>query len=352
VSTSNRVHLLAWAVAVACLGTLTAACAKGDIVLGERGGTLAPAGIGASAGAAGLDTPVAGTGGGMMVGQAGAAAGSGGAVAGVSGSGGSGGMAPEAGAAASAGMGGSAAGAAPPPTVARPSSGCGKDPDLADFSVEVYGATSTYLVDRPVGYVRTQAYPLILAFHGTNDTAEQFRQTLNLSAVAGTEAILAYPNPLNASAAWEFTRDMPLFGELLKKLKSEYCIDEDRVFALGDGAGALFTNLIGCVNADDVRAIAPLSSAPPPPGACMGNPAVMLVQSTADPAMLGPGLGNRDMWAMRNSCDVRVRMPVSPMPCVEYGSCVRSAPVRYCEHDGDRLPSFAASGAWDFFKSL
>lgn len=348
-STSNSARLLAWSFAAACLATLAAACAKSDIILGERGGTLSPAGIGASAGAAGLATPVAGASGGTAVGQAGAAAGSGGEVAGT---GGSGGMAPTAGGAGQVGVSGSTAGAGPPPAVARPSSGCGKDPALADSSIEVYGTQSSYLVDLPVAYGKTQAYPLILAFRGTNDTTEQFRQTLNLSAVAGTEAILVYANPLNAAAAWEFTRDMPLFAALLMKLKSEYCIDEDRVFALGEGAGSLFTNLIGCVNADEVRAIAPLSGAPPPPGPCTGNPAVWLLQSTSDPTMLGPGLGNRDFWAQRNSCDVRMRMPVPPAPCVEYGGCARGAPVRYCEHDGDALPSFAASGAWDFFKSL
>jgi poly(3-hydroxybutyrate) depolymerase len=262
------------------------------------------------------------------------------------------GLVPEAGAPA-AGSGGSPdAGPPPPPTVARPSTGCGKDPMLADPSIDVNGTRSIYLVNLPVAYDRSRAYPVVLAFRGTGDTAEQFRAKLNLASVAGADAIAVYPNPLNETAPWEFTRDMPLFSALLVKLKSEYCVDEDRVFALGDGAGSLFTNLVGCVNADQVRAIAPLSGAPPPPGPCMGNTAVWLVQSTSDPTTLGPGLGNRDLWAGRSSCDVRMITPVAPASCVEYANCKPGFPVRYCEHDGDGLPSFAVSGAWDFFKSL
>ena len=170
--------------------------------------------------------------------------------------------------------------------------------------------------------------------------------------VAGSDAIVVYPNPLTDSTAWEFTRDMPMFDTLLPKLKSEYCVDEDRVFALGDGAGSLFANLVGCVNADDVRAIAPLSGAPRPPGPCMGNTAVLLVQSDSDPMILGAGRSNRDFWAGRNSCDLRMSMPVAPASCVAYAGCNPTVPVQYCEHSQLGLPSFAASAAWAFFNSL
>jgi polyhydroxybutyrate depolymerase len=335
--------------AAAWLGMLTAACSRGDIILGERGGRLEPAAVGAFSGVAGSSIAPAGSGGGTIVNEAGSAAGSGGEFAGTAGAKVTD---SQAGAAGPAGMSGSAADAGPPPTVARPSSGCGKDPALADSSVDVYGTHSNYLVDLPVGYARAQAYPLILAFRGTDATADQFRQTLKLTSVAGAEAIIVYANPLNETAAWDFMRDMPLFDALLSKLKSDYCVDADRVFAIGNGAGSLFVNLVGCVNADDVRAIALLSGAPPPPGPCTGSIAAWLVQSTADPMMLGPGLGNRDFWAQRNSCDVRVSMPVPPIPCVEYAGCTPGVPVRYCEHDSDALPSFVASGAWQFFKSL
>jgi poly(3-hydroxybutyrate) depolymerase len=210
---------------------------------------------------------------------------------------------------------------------------------------------ASYSVALPGAYDRTFAYPLMVAFRPNGVTTDQFAQSLNLSAVAGSEAIIVYPNPVGDGATWDFMRDGPLFKALLPQMKSDYCVDEARVYALGDGAGALVANLVGCWNADDLRAIAPLSAAPAPPGPCSGSTAVWLVQSTSD-AMLGAGMGNRDFWVGHNGCDVRMSKAVAPAQCVEYAGCDPRTPVRYCAHEGDTLPSYAASGAWDFFKSL
>jgi polyhydroxybutyrate depolymerase len=327
--------------AVACFGMPAAACARGDLVLGELWRFTAEAGSGAAGIAAGSGgSPTAG-GGGMAVGQAGSDAVSGSDVAGAGG----------VGAPAPAGTGGPVAGARAPNPVTRPSSGCGKEPVANDTSIVVMGTRSNYLLDLPTGYDKMRAYPLIIAFRGMSATVQQFRAELNLASVAPAEALVVYPNPLNETVPWEFTRDVPLAMNLLAKLKAGNCVDEDRVFALGDGAGSLFVNLVGCVMADQVRAIAPLEGAPRPPGPCLGNTAVWLVQGNAEPMTLGANLDNRDFWVGRNSC-ARMSMPVAPAGCVEYTGCDAGFPVRYCEHDGDGLPGFAASGVWAFFQAL
>lgn len=338
-STPTWAHWLASFVAAAWFSAQAASCARDDIVLGERGGMIGTPWMGS----AGADEAAGSPADTVPVGQAGDAA---------NGVGGAGGPAPQAGAPAAGNTSGSAADASPARTVARPNSGCGKDPAAAGSTIEVYGMRASYLVALPVAYDRSRAYPLVVAFRSTGVTIEQFSRTLNLSSVTGSDAMVVYPNPLTEPAAWEYTRDMPMFNALLPKLKSEFCVDEDRVFALGDGAGALFANLVGCVNADEVRAIALFSGAPPPPGPCLGNAAVWLVQSTRDTSTLGASKGNRDYWVGRNKCELRRFMSVAPEPCVEYAGCDPRTPVRYCEHDSDELPSFAASGAWDFFKSL
>lgn len=238
-------------------------------------------------------------------------------------------------------------------TVARPSAGCASEPVVTDRDIQVNGMSASYLFDLPLGYDKTRAYPLVMVFRDSDVTAEEMSAELDLASVAGADAILVHANPLDGASAWEFTRDMPLVDALLAKLKSSACIDEDRVFAVGNGAGSLFVNLIGCVRADDVRAIAPLSGAPPPPGPCFGNTAVWLMQdANAEPNQLGASLGNRDYWADRNSCDVTMPRAVPPSPCVEYAGCQAGLSVRYCEYAGDELPSFTASGAWNFFQSL
>lgn len=336
--------------AAALLGTLAAACARRDLVLGERGGSLAPArdeggaGVQDVGGATGSRAP-------LSTGGLGSAAGdSAGAVAGVAAVSGRGGAT---GSAAPAGNGAVVAGSAGSNSAPRKSKGCGMDPSLSDASLQVAGMSASYVLNLPLAYDKTRAYPLVMAFREANTTADAFRTALNLVPATGADAIVVYPNCMNDAATWDIQRDSLLFDTLLAKLLAGYCVDQDRVFVLGHGAGAMFTSLLACVRGDKLRAVAALSGAPPPPGGCVGNVAVWLLQGTADTSTLGAALGNRDFWAGRNACDVSMTMQVAPAPCVEYAGCTAGFPVRYCEYNGGAaLPSFAASGAWSFFKQF
>ncbi len=322
-----------------------AACSEGDIILGTGGALPSPVDRGR-----GVDGPGAGAGveaPGLEQGQGGAAAGSGGSAGAASPS------------AVSAGAGGPITSDPPPLPAAdggspggRPSAGCGKEAGPPEENISVGTMRASYELDLPLGYDRARAYPLVLAFRGSSVTAEDFRRSLNLLAAAGTEAIVVHPNCLDGAPTWEFQRDMPLVDALVAELADDYCVDQDRVFALGEGSGSMFTNLVGCVRANVVRAIAPLSGVPPPPGPCAGNVAVWMLQSTAEPTV-GLGLGNRDFWVGRNGCDLRAQLPVTPSGCVEFRGCHDQFPVRYCEHSAaGSLPSDAAIAAWAFFREL
>jgi poly(3-hydroxybutyrate) depolymerase len=235
----------------------------------------------------------------------------------------------------------------------RASSGCGKTAGKIDTSLVVAGARAEFLLDLPSGYNGARAYPLVLAFRSTNVSAEQFRTELDLATVTAEDSIRVYANPVGDATVWEFQRDMPLVDALLAELTAAYCVDLDRVFALGEGAGALFVNLVGCVRADRVRGIALLSSAPPPPGPCAYNTAVWLLQRVdADPMIVNAGLGNRDFWAGRNRCQVNMSEPLTSAACADYVGCSPAFPVRYCQHEGDALPPFAVPAAWAFFAAL
>src|SRR3954465_10805525 len=96
---------------------------------------------------------------------------------------------------------------------------------------------------------------------------------------------------------------------------------------------------------DKLRAIAPLSAAPPSV-MCQGKFAVWILQGNLDSALTS-GRAGRDFWLRRNNCDDTMPMPVSPMPCLAYPGCDAGFPVRYCEYDGNLdLPGFAAAGVW------
>jgi hypothetical protein len=336
--------------AAALLGTQATACARRDIVLGERGGSLASA---RDDSAAGSRDAGGATGAGASTGSGGLGAAAGDRASAAAGSAAASGKSGAAGSAAPAGNGAPVAGAAGSSPALRKSKGCGKDPLLPDASLQVSGMTASYVLDLPLAYDKTRAYPLVMAFREASTTADAFRTSLNLVPVTGSDAIVVHPNCMNDAASWDIQRDSLLVDTLLAKLEASYCIDQGRVFALGHGAGAMFTSLLGCVRGDKLRAIAVLSGAAPPPGGCVGQTAVWLLQGNMDTSTVGLGLGDRDFWAAADACDVSMALLVSPAPCVEYAGCAAGFPVRYCTYDGGPdLPSFAASAAWSFFKGL
>jgi poly(3-hydroxybutyrate) depolymerase len=225
------------------------------------------------------------------------------------------------------------------------------DPPATDTSIQVGMMRSTYIVDRPKNYDKQRAYPLLMVFRGANVTADQFRGYLNLPAAAGADAMIVHPNCLNDATAWDIQRDLPLFDALLAQLETTYCIDQQRVFAVGHTSGGFFTNALGCMRGDKLRGIAPLSAGPSL-GTCQGEFAVWMSQGNADMSLTS-GRAARDFWAKRNNCSPAMPIAVDPAPCTEFVGCDAGFAVRYCEYDGDlNLPAFAATGLWGFFKGL
>jgi polyhydroxybutyrate depolymerase len=337
-------HEITAFLATALLPILAIACASSDIDLGQRGAITGAPGSGLSPANndPGDMVVVAGAGGHVNV------AGQGEATAGASGQ-----AAGSAGVSAMTGSGGAAAmtGASGSGSALQMSSGCGMDPRSSDTSLQVNGMTGSYILDLPTGYDKNRPYPLVMSFRGAGVTADAFRGYLTLPLAVGADAIVVNANCLGDAAAWDVNRDVPFFDALLTQIESGYCVDEHRIFAAGHSAGGFFTNALGCIRGNKLRGIAPLSAGPPP-GACLNELAVWMSQGNIDMG-IAAGMADRDFWAQRNNCDATMSTPVDPSPCVEYAGCDPGFAVRYCEYDGDLgLPSFAATGIWEFFKGL
>jgi poly(3-hydroxybutyrate) depolymerase len=223
---------------------------------------------------------------------------------------------------------------------------------LPDGSIEVNGMSANYVLDLPAAYDKTRAYPVLLAFRRSDTTTDAFRESLGLPSAVGADAIVVHPNCPNDASTWAVPGDLPLIDALLSKLASSYCIDQGRVFAVGLGQGALLVNAFACVRSDTLRGIAPLSAVlAPASGACVGQAAALLMQSSTEPATMTFGRANRDYWIERNGCDASAPLAVAPSPCVEYSGCDTGFPVRFCEYGSD-LPSSTARAIWDFFSQF
>jgi poly(3-hydroxybutyrate) depolymerase len=239
-----------------------------------------------------------------------------------------------------------------PTVTGRASTGCGLELGAPQATIRVNGLSMRYVLDLPATYDKTQPYPLLMAFHGENVTAEVFRSQLGLTALAGSEAVVVHPEVPSDAVSWDPQRDIPLVDALRADLAARYCVDEDRVFAVGHGSGAWLVTMFGCMHGDELRGIALLSGAPPP-GMCLGQPAAWLAQNASDAMTLGFGRGNRDFWGSRNGCDMGMAAPVAPSPCLAYGGCDVRSPVQYCEYSRSAdPPSFAASSMWGYFRGL
>jgi polyhydroxybutyrate depolymerase len=254
-------------------------------------------------------------------------------------------------AATTAGAGG-ATSAGPTGTPQR-SAGCGRDAPASDTSILVGTGTGKYIIDLPTGYDKSRAYPVLTVWHGYGVTAEAFHGYVNFKAAVGADAIVITPNIIDDGPMWDMTTSLSYFDAIIAHLEASYCVDSTRIFAVGHSMGGFFTSQLGCARGDKLRGIAPLSAGQPA-GGCKGELAVWISQGKSDTAVSpASGEANAAFWAKQSKCDMSMSKPVDPSPCVEYAGCDAGFPVRFCEYDGDHQPpAFAATGVWDFFKSL
>lgn len=231
------------------------------------------------------------------------------------------------------------------------SSGCGKSAPGGVNQISTPIGPAGYLLDLPSAYDNHQPYALLFAFRSSESPPDSFHESLNIGAVAGREAIVAYPEaPGGPAGMWNPNRDLPIFDDLLAQLLDRYCVDPRRVYVLGYATGGFFASAIACARGDSVRASA-LFAVPAPPGPCPSNMAIFLGQGDMDPVYPArAGRSTRDFWTLHNHCDPLTSTPATPSPCVDYAGCSEGTPVRYCEYSGGHeLPSFAASAIWAFF---
>jgi poly(3-hydroxybutyrate) depolymerase len=134
-----------------------------------------------------------------------------------------------------------------------------------NYSVISNGITRYYTVQVPKGYNAHHQYPLIFDYHGNGGTSGSQR---NNSAYFNytQDYLVVYPQGLNRS--WEGpsyavdgVNDTLFTTDLLSHIKTEYCIDPDRVYASGKSNGGGFVDLLACSNAGDAFAAFAMASA-------------------------------------------------------------------------------------------
>lgn len=113
--------------------------------------------------------------------------------------------------------------------------------------------------------------PLVLSFHGHGDTMENF-EGVGLQE-AWPDAIVVYPQGLPTSRSNEVAlpgwqtekgkygdRDLKFVDQMLASLRTEYKIDDQRIYATGFSNGAIFTYLLWAERPKVFAAFAPVAA--------------------------------------------------------------------------------------------
>ncbi|MEI8257964.1 MAG: PHB depolymerase family esterase [Deltaproteobacteria bacterium] len=270
---------------------------------------------------------------------------------------------------------------------------CGAIPDAGSAAYALtaetlmVGATArTYTLAAPAGSPpcgRSRA--LVLVFHGDGGAGGRTQHFLVLENTTAGEAVVVYPDglPIPGSATgtastWDTdtaagtNRDVAFFDALVQSLTTRFGIDPHRVFATGLSRGAYFTNELGCVRGDVLRAIAPHSGGGPfaPTGdpdaryeTYMGTSlfvcptrassvSAMVIHGAADPVVPpSEGLATRMHWEYYAGCSGE-RAAAAPAPCEASLGCTGNRRVLWCEIPGLTHQYWAdvRTAVWGFFR--
>ncbi|CAN8100561.1 unnamed protein product [Discula destructiva] len=148
------------------------------------------------------------------------------------------------------------------------SAGCKLDRTVStDQTTNVTLGNRWYLLYLPDKYEPTRPAPLILSYHGGNRNASE-QQDLDLLSTPffNEDYIVVYPNGIDET--WQGvpgveTDDLGFTADILDDLESQYCIDQNRLFATGKSQGGGFVGVLACDEhlSKRISAFAPVSGA-------------------------------------------------------------------------------------------
>jgi len=249
----------------------------------------------------------------------------------------------------------------------NPSKGCGQAGAptgfQANLGVTAAGANRTYSIAVPATYDPARRYPVVFAFHGDGGDGASARNAFKFETAHGGDAIFVYPN--GTGKTWDLdtfaadkNKDVQLVQALVDSVKTQYCVDEAKVYAAGFSRGGFFANHVGCQLGGTVRAVASHGGGGPYGGnndyddngnlKCPGQPIAALIVIGANDGLLPDSKSSRDFWRVKNTCKASTD-PATPSPCVTHQGCAK--PLEYCQIAGmgHQVWAEGSETTWSFF---
>jgi len=218
----------------------------------------------------------------------------------------------------------------PPPP--KPSAGCGKLTPGGDQVVRMNGRTFT--VSPPGGYNPKTPHRVVFSHHGCGGGVAWrlpgLAPVIHVFPIGGDGA--CYDDQTRASPEYVF------FDQILNYVETNYCVDEERIFATGDSSGAWMSIVLGCQRANVVRAHSQTAGGLPiairPATDCKGPEAALFIHDTLDGNnTINGGRQARDRLIKANGCSTDTQA-WDIAPCVTYQGCLPGYPVVWCQTMG------------------
>lgn len=256
----------------------------------------------------------------------------------------------------------------PAPFSASPDAPAAAATHVSIRTLDTSGTTRQYLLVEPVALEKARRYPLILVFHGDGGEAAGFHQKFPFEKASGGDAIVAYPNGLNAT--WDLdtkldNREVKFVEAIIEDLASRLPVDKLRVFATGYSSGGFLSNVIACQKSGLLRAISSSAGGAPyqqalawPNGytKCPGQEkvAMLALHGESDHGVtLDSGRFSAEYWAYIDGCNTEELETTFYKECRAYRGCPAGKAVAFCQIPdlGHWVWDRAAEASWTFFRT-
>ncbi len=232
----------------------------------------------------------------------------------------------------------------------------------------VDGTTRKALLYVPASVSKEKA-PVVFAFHGHGGSMQQAARSFAIQR-EWPDAVVVYPQGLNTPgkltdpegrrAGWQSEvgtqkdRDIKFFDAVLASLKSDYKVDESRLFAMGHSNGGSFTYVLWASRGKLFRAIVVSGSVPGVSAPLLTPKPVLHLAGKTDPLVRFPW-----QWrAMENikrlnacSTDGTPWAKSGTLVATQYPSKIGTPLVTLIHPDGHTFPAEAPALIVQFFKS-
>ncbi len=225
-------------------------------------------------------------------------------------------------------------------------------------TISVGSSKRTYLLHIPPNYDPSKFTSVVFAFHGFTTQATDFIKDIGIEAASDQRNLIAVvPQGSGVIPSWNAggccgeaqtfgTDDVGFVRTLLASLRSELCVDNKRVFAMGHSNGGFMSNRLACEMADDFAAIGPNSaglvfsackpSRPVPVYYMHGDADGVVFYGGGFPLGWSGAKDTFDGWGARNKCatPAKVTSQAGKVTCQTYAPRSGGADVNLCTISG------------------